>query len=218
MSRHHSADVSFVIDPLHSQLARLRPLVPSELFAMMMHRFGSDTSEGQRCDLLIVPNPQLVDEEIGAVFSRLLEALGQGYGDRFSVDLSPMFDVRAAFQSQLGDRPYTVLTVGGLRLSGSASRDMLSRIDPDPLPRSSHAGIGGQSFQPDAYTVGVLLLTNPKLVTELPDWFTVSGRDLVFQTEGDGPKEERRLQFLQTTSSWVDEPLLHIELSLSRPH
>lgn len=218
MSRHHSVDASFVIDPLFLQLARLRPLISSELFTMMMHRFGSGTSEGQRCDLLIVPNPRAVDEGIGAVFSRVLEALGQGYGDRFSVDLSPRFDVRTAFQSPLGDHSYAVLTLCGLRLSGNASQGISSRIDPDPVPQSSHPGIRGQSFQPDAYTVGILLLTNPKLVTELPDWFMVSGRDLVFQTGGDGPKEGRRLQFLQTSSSWVDEPLLHIEFAASRPY
>ncbi len=220
----YSTGSSRVIDPLSQQVERLRPLVQVERFEYLRWLLRGDALEGRRCDLLVVPAPRAVDEDPGRAFQKVLDALKASYGERFSTDLTPHFDARTACQSPLGHRPYAVLRFCALRVGGAfpsrgaADLSQLPGVDPDLLDDSLNAGIFDQPFPPDAYTIGILLLTNPRLVSELPDWHTISNKDLAFQTCGDGPKVQRRLEFLKTGPSWDDTPCLHLEFARSQLH
>lgn len=218
MSDNYSTGSSRAIDPLSQQVERLRSLVPAGRLVDIERFFGGDAFEGRRYDLFVVPTPRAVDEHPGRAFQKVLEALKASYGERFSMDLPPNFDLQGVCQSPLGDRLYAVLRFSGLRLGGSTPPDEWSHVDPELLVHSTKAGIFDPPFVPDAYTVGILLLTNPRLVSELPDWYTISNKSLAFQTFGDGPKEQRRLEFLQTGPSWDDAPCLHLEFARSQLH
>lgn len=216
----YSTGYSPVINSLREQVGRLRSLLPGRLFVNMQRRYGGSgrALEGRRCDMLIVPTPRALGKDPGRAFQKVLKALGTSYGERFSTDLTPKFDAREACQSPLGDDAYAVLQFNGLCVGDSVAKNEQSRVDPALLTHSTNAGIFERPFIPDAYTVGILLLTNPRLVSELPDWFSVSSKRLVFRTSSEGQKARRRLKFLQTDASSDDTPLLHLEFARSQLH